>query len=835
MTTVSLRTGLLLLVASLLPLPMTTTAAELPSRTELDGLRASLPQRARFLAVDEATPPAPWLEIVGDAPSARPARVEWIVRAPDGAESAPRTAELAPSPDGHRRVALPSEDFRRFGLYELRFRVIEAGRESPWASDRLAVYAKNSPAPRALSVFPIGFATGAPRATPRMLELAASLGFEYHRFNAVWQDVQPREGVWHWNGLDRHLELVERHGMRWHAMTSGSTKWAAEDRMAPPRLDAWRAWISALAERYADRIEFWEIWNEPNIQFFTGTVEEYGELQRAAYDEIKAVAPQVIVTSGGYAGMNHARSKPGAFEAALRDYPRAYDWFAYHMHDTFPQFHADIERQLGGLKRRLGIGELPLVFTETGFDTRFGERFQAETLVKKMAYASAIGAKRYTWYNLIDRSGRDAPNKPGFTFGLITNPTGTGDFASIEEEFRPKLSFPAATIAIRELRDRAHAETWASDGRRFAFLYGPVSDRLLIAWSEGKRLPAALWVVETDAPRTESLDLFGNVSPLASVDGLVVVPLDDPRYHRFVGGTRAPRLVGPLVVAPEQITPAADGLVRVELELRNPLRDRALTARATVRGDGFEVVSAPAPREIAAGADAWLPFTLRVAEGALGETRDFVVDFAFDGLPWAPSLRVPVSFNTIDAVRGHTVVVDDLQRATNKNDHDPHSQHLQWGSPVDLSARATFRADASERALRLRVEVTDNVHHVATATQAILDGDALELGWRRADGAVARLELAGKPGAAPRVGGNAPAGALREATIRREGTLTTYELVLGWKEMGLRRVDLAQGLRFNFAVHDNDGEGAKSWIAPMPGLGGAERFDASQFPLLRLQ
>lgn len=828
------RARLLLIAAALFPSPM--TAAEPPTRAELDGLRATLPQRARFVATDAATPPAPWLEIAdaGAGSTARTVRVEWIVRTPDGEEPASRTVvELGAGES--RRVALPPEVFRRFGLHEVRFRVEEGGRESPWAADRLAVYAKNAPAPRGRSVFPVGSATGAPRATPRLLELAASLGFEYHRFNAVWQDAQPREGVWHWGGLDRHLALVESHGMRWHAMTSGSASWAAEGRMAPPRLDAWRAWISALATRYADRIEFWEIWNEPNIQFFTGTVEQYGELQRAAFDEIKAVAPHVVVTSGGYAGMNHARSKPGAFEAALRDYPRAYDWFAYHMHDTFPQFHADIERQLGGLKRRLGVGELPLVFTETGFDTRFGERFQAETLLKKMAYASAIGAKRYTWYNLMDRAGRDAPNKPGFTFGLITNPSGTGDFASIEDELRPKLSFPAAAVAIRELRDRAHAETWASDGRRFAFLYGPVADRLLVAWSEGKRSPGVLWVVETDATRTETLDLFGNASPLERVDGLVLVPLDEPRYHRFVGGARAPRLVGPLVVAPEQVTPSADGLVRVELELRNPFRDRALTARATARGEGLEIVSAPEPGEIAAGASARVPFTLRVADGALGDTRDFVVDFAFEGLPWAASLRVPVSFNTIDAVRGHSVVVDDLQRATNKNDHDPHSLHLLWGSPVDLSARATFRTDAAARALRLRVEATDNRHHVATAGRPILDGDGLELGWLRADGAVARLELAGEPGAEPRVGGDAPAGALRGLAIRREGTLTTYELVLGWEEMGLGREDLAQGLRFNFAVHDNDGEGAKSWIAPMPGLGGAERVDASQFPRLRLQ
>jgi hypothetical protein len=76
---------------------------------------------------------------------------------------------------------------------------------------------------------------------------------------------------------------------------------------------------------------------------------------------------------------------------------------------------------------------MPIVFTETGMDTRYGQRHQAETLMKKMSYASAIGAKGYTWYNLMDRAGGEDSHRPGHTYGLLTNPTGTGNFAEIED------------------------------------------------------------------------------------------------------------------------------------------------------------------------------------------------------------------------------------------------------------------------------------------------------------------------------------------------------------------------------------------------------------------
>lgn len=800
-------------------------------------VEVTLPQLSRFVAVVAGEEPEAWLRVKNRSQATRSARIEWVVRGPDGAETRHgREIELVAG--GETRVTLPPEDLARFAIYRVSFRLVAESGASEWAEDLLAVYPKGAPAPRGESVMPIGFATGAPLATPRLLELAASLGFEYHRFNVVWQNVQPRKGVWHWDSLDRHLALVESYGFRWHVKTTGSASWAASHRFDPPQLDAWREWVGVLAARYGDRIEFWEVWNEPNISFFRGTVEEYGELQRAAFDTIKAVAPDVVVTSGGYAGMNHHASKPGAFEAALRDYPRAYDWFAYHMHDTFPQFYGDLTRQLAGLRRKVGVSEVPMVFTETGFDTRFGERFQAETLLKKMTYSAAIGAKSYTWYNMMDRAGRDQPNKAGHTFGLITNPTGTADFASIEEEFRPKEAFVSAATAIRELRSRAYRETWAEDGRQFAYLFGEYGDHLLIAWSEGERTPGALWVVETDAERVETLDLFGNVTRTPLVDGRVLVAVDAPRYFRFVGGKAKPRLVGPLVIAPAQVTPAADGVVSVEFAVRNPF-NRAIAVTVAAGGDGFAVEETqPRERSIPAGASAMFPVRLRVAPGPLGGTKAFEAAFNFAGTPWSPVLKVPVVFNTIDAARGQNLALGDLHQVMNKHDHDPYSLHLLWGSPVDLSAKVAFKADTEAGVLRLTLEVTDNVHHTMPDGQPILDGDAIELGWASASGGSARIELAGEPGGELRLHEEARDGLrldrpLRASVITREGTRTTYALELNLAGMGLTRVDIDDGFRFNFAIHDNDGEGAKSWLSPLPGLGGESLFNPAEFPRLR--
>src|SRR5690606_1447713 len=246
-------------------------------------------------------------------------------------------------------------------------------------------------------------------------------------------------------------------------------------------------------------------------------------------------------------------------------------------------------------------------------------------------------------------------------------------------------------------------------------------------------------------------------------------------------------------------------------------------------------------RTIASGGEATFSFVLLpVTPGKLGDIKPFDVTFSFDGLPWAPTLNIPVTFNEIEAAGGQQSVLREPHQVTTKQDYDPHSLHLLWGAPTRLSAPVTVPAAVSVGTLRLRLGVADNVHHVVSPSEPILDGDAVELGWATGAGVTARLEIAGESGGAIRQAGHLTDGrdiseAVQSATITREGTSTVYDLVLGLPGMGLSSTDTQEGILFNFAIHDNDGEGAKSWLSPLPGLGGEGRFAPSEFPLLRLQ
>ena len=283
---------------------------------EAGGVAATLPRESRFLAASDGETPKAWFRLQNLGAGIRTVRLELLLRSPDERET-PHEYELELSSGAEERVFLPQERFDLNGIYPVRFRLKADGEVSEWNRDILARYGKNAPAGKGESVFPIGFASGAPRPTPWLFDIAASVGFEFHRFETRWPQVQPNADTWNWHVLDSTLELMAEKGIRFLPLVHGSARWAADNYLDPPDLGAWRRWLTALAERYQGRTELWEIWNEPDIGFFGGTVEEYIEMQRVAHEAIKSVAPNEIVATGGFTHLDHGQVKPGIYEATL--------------------------------------------------------------------------------------------------------------------------------------------------------------------------------------------------------------------------------------------------------------------------------------------------------------------------------------------------------------------------------------------------------------------------------------------------------------------------------------------------------------------------------------
>ncbi|MBQ7191186.1 MAG: hypothetical protein IJR99_17415 [Kiritimatiellae bacterium] len=131
-----------------------------------------------------------------------------------------------------------------------------------------------------------------------------------------------------------------------------------------------------------------------------------------------------------------------------------------------------------------------------------------------------------------------------------------------------------------------------------------------------------------------------------------------------------------------------------------------------------------------------------------------------------------------------------------------------WKGPSDLSAKV--RLSKLPDALRLVAEVTDDIHAA---------GDRLTAVIRVPGGELQRIDLPGADGV--------------DVTVRREGVVTHYEAKIRFGSFGLSEKALAEGIRFNLFVKEDDGQGPDGWMEYLPGM--TERNDPLLLPLVKFE
>ena len=136
---------------------------------------------------------------------------------------------------------------------------------------------------------------------------AAMLGFQYCRLFTGWAGLEPEEGVWRLDGLDKTVDRLNANGIRPIILLTGAPLWAIPAKVTPPgyepfpfRDDAWRDAATVLAQRFKGRIWGFEWLNEivPGNKSTT-PVEDYARFCRIGTEAVKAVDPSLQVQLAG--------------------------------------------------------------------------------------------------------------------------------------------------------------------------------------------------------------------------------------------------------------------------------------------------------------------------------------------------------------------------------------------------------------------------------------------------------------------------------------------------------------------------------------------------------
>ncbi|MFH1927399.1 MAG: O-antigen ligase family protein [Chloroflexota bacterium] len=147
------------------------------------------------------------------------------------------------------------------------------------------------------------------------LRLALSLiqqgGFHWVRQSFPWSEIEPQPGDFRWDRWDRIVGLVQEQGLELIAVLEGSPEWARADAdvgnpLAPPQSeDFYAAYVEAYARRYGDVVDYYQIWDQPNIAPHWGARDvdpsAYVRLLRAGWLRLKSTDDRVYVLGAALA------------------------------------------------------------------------------------------------------------------------------------------------------------------------------------------------------------------------------------------------------------------------------------------------------------------------------------------------------------------------------------------------------------------------------------------------------------------------------------------------------------------------------------------------------
>lgn len=138
------------------------------------------------------------------------------------------------------------------------------------------------------------------------LERIAAAGFTWVRQPFLWADIEPVRGEYVWDTYDAVVAAVDAHeSLQLVAVLDGTPAWARhrlapEHPFAPPAsVSTYADFTRAVAERYGGSIDYYQIWDEPNLKSHWGNLDprpaHYAAMLRESYTAVHTADSEASV------------------------------------------------------------------------------------------------------------------------------------------------------------------------------------------------------------------------------------------------------------------------------------------------------------------------------------------------------------------------------------------------------------------------------------------------------------------------------------------------------------------------------------------------------------
>jgi hypothetical protein len=220
-----------------------------------------------------------------------------------------------------------------------------------------------------------------------------------------WDMIEPQQGVFNFSWYDFFVNTAKENGKKIIAIMAYETPWTGDKRkhISSQNIPHFLNYLDVVVNHFKDRVDVWQIWNEPNFMFWNGSDKEFFELSRLSAQRIRETDPDAFIIGGGLwrtpKGFIKDMYNAGGFENldAISFHPYAINpKGSMKLHDDFIKMMAELNF----------TGEVWI--TEVGYPT--GGWYPTTVsminlpsyVVKTIAGSAARGARTLMWYQFAD-------------------------------------------------------------------------------------------------------------------------------------------------------------------------------------------------------------------------------------------------------------------------------------------------------------------------------------------------------------------------------------------------------------------------------------------------
>lgn len=243
-----------------------------------------------------------------------------------------------------------------------------------------------------------------------------------------WRDLEPKKGQWNFAQLDFNVNYAAQRGVEILLPLGSTPAWASARptescayglgcAAEAQNLQDWRNYVRTVATRYKGRIKQFELWNEVNlVEFYSGSPDKLLELQKIAYEEIKAVDQSNILVAPSFTGNN--LNEVTKLDRYLARGAGAYaDVISYHLYipSSSPEAVIPLVAELRKVMRKHNVDRKPLWNTESGWALinndgtplpatlnpewrKLNNEQGSAYLARAYILSAALGVERNYWY-----------------------------------------------------------------------------------------------------------------------------------------------------------------------------------------------------------------------------------------------------------------------------------------------------------------------------------------------------------------------------------------------------------------------------------------------------